>query len=101
LPDTSAELPCSLAVVRGCQAESPDQIDRRARLENAPSRDLIVVDLLSHLPTAEVENRWFRVFDDAFVLRVGKALTAGLRAQGILCATVALSPDTTGGWKKA
>jgi hypothetical protein len=53
--------------------------------------------------TAEIEKNHsqIRVFDDAYVSALGVALAEGLRRQHIRIATVALSPETTGGWHMA
>lgn len=42
-----------------------------------------------------------RVFDDAYVAMMGKYVADGLRRKRIGCATIALSPETTGSWPLA
>lgn len=42
-----------------------------------------------------------RVFDDEYVTEMGVHVADGLRRQRIRCATLALSPEMTGGWSLA
>ncbi len=51
-------------------------------------------------PSFEGHGR-FRLFEDAYIAAVGRTVAAGLRDGHIGCATLALSPETTGGWPLA
>lgn len=43
----------------------------------------------------------FRMFDDEYIACMGAYVAVGLRRGRIACATLALSPETTGGWPLA
>lgn len=43
----------------------------------------------------------FQMFDNDYLRQIGVALSRALASSHLLCATVALSPETTGGWDRA
>lgn len=61
---------------------------------------LVNVDL-DYFTAEDFRGRMHHLFSDANIVELGHALASGLRKHRIGCATVALSPVTTGGWQRA
>ncbi len=62
---------------------------------------LVNVDLDYFTAQDSQDDSHFRVYDNAYIERVGRGVALGLQRGRIRCATVALSPETTGTWATA
>ena len=62
---------------------------------------IVNIDLDYFTAQGSASRGFTQVFGDAFIGRIGEAVARGLRADRMCCVTIALSPETTGGWPAA